>query len=321
MNSKISLLSTFIISILTICTGLSFGAESFSTNELEQAENETTKEPAFFSSEENTKIAYFPYLSKNEKANMIVIHGGGAHSNAGYQHIAEGLSRNYSISTYLMDLRGHGLSGDERGDAIEVEYVYKDIQKLIEIVKTKSDKPVFLCGHSSGAGIILNYLTYLNYDSINGLVFISPELGYKSNTKRDNIKEPFAKAKISIFIASSMSGKKLFKHTKAVFFNYPPEVLNNDKLIVNAYTTNMSYACTPDNPEKQFSKIDKPVLMMIGENDEVIDPEKVKRYIGLLPDEIQNKSEFISISDSKHLSVLLNCESIIGDRIVNMINN
>ncbi len=332
MNNKIIYLLILVVIIFIAYKYLSHGFKSksgsFSTKELEEAskadinaENTSAdKKVKYFASEGNIRIAYFPYIAKDEKANLILIHGGGAHSTSGYQYIAEGLI-NYNISTYLMDLRGHGLSEGRRGDTEEVEFVYKDIYNLISLIKSVSDKPIFLSGHSSGSGVILNYISYKNTENISGFIFISPEFGYKSNTNRENIKEPFARPRTWIFILSALSGKNLFKHTTAVNFNYLPEILDRDKLILNSYTTSMSYACTPDNPEEQFKKIDKPVKIIIGENDEVIDPGKLKRFLLLLSEKIKNKSDYKTVNNSTHLSVLLHCDSIIADAVLNWLNN
>jgi acylglycerol lipase len=331
MKNKIIYIVIFVAIIFIAYHYLSYElkSESFSTKELKESskanintENTSAdKKVKYFASEGNIRIAYFPYVAKDEKANLILIHGGGAHSTAGYQYIAEGLRNQYNISTYLMDLRGHGLSEGRRGDTEEVEFVYKDIYNLISLIRSVSSKPFFLSGHSSGSGVILNYISYKNTENISGFLFISPEFGYKSKTNRENVKEPFAKPRIWVFILSAISGKKLFKHTTAVYFNYPPEILDRDKLMVSSYTINMSYACTPDNPEEQFKKIDKPVKIIIGENDEVIDPGKLNRFLPLLSEKIKSKSNYKIVNNATHLSVLLHSDSIIADTISNWLKN
>ncbi|MBN2403405.1 MAG: alpha/beta fold hydrolase [Spirochaetes bacterium] len=330
MNNKIIYLLAFVIIILITYKYLSHGLkpESFSTKELEDASKTNINDKnisadikvKYFESEGKVRIAYFPHISKDERASLIFIHGGGAHSNAGYQYIAEALKDQYNISTYLMDLRGHGLSGDRRGDAQEVEFVYKDLQNLTKIINSTSDKPIFLGGHSSGCGVILNYTTYLNTDNIAGFIFVSPEFGYKANIKRDNIKEPFAQPRTWVFALSAISGSRLFNHTKAVYFNYPKAILADDKLILNFYTTNMARVCTPEEPEEQLSKINKPVQILIGENDELLDPEKLQRFFLLLNNGIKPMSTYKVIHDTSHLSVLLRCGSEIGGRIINWTN-
>lgn len=72
-------------------------------------------ERQYISSHDGTSLAYYPFLSeKKTQANVILIHGGGAHSLAGYEHIAHTLQHEFHVNTFLLDLRGHGHSDGKR---------------------------------------------------------------------------------------------------------------------------------------------------------------------------------------------------------------
>jgi acylglycerol lipase len=258
-----------------------------------------------FTANDGTSIAYYKYISKKEKANLIFVHGGGAHSGAGYQKLAYELSNQYGISTYLIDFRGHGKSEGDRGDSSSVEIVYSDIEQMIQIVRGYSDNPLFLGGHSSGSGLILNLFDGKSNLPLSGLLFLSPEFGFRSKTSRENIKIPFANPRINIFVLSELTGKKLFGNTTAVTFNYPAEILQMDPLLINSISTNMANALTPNDPSNQLSQISIPLGIWIGANDELIDPDKLKSFTENSFQSNNSESLFTVIPNENHLSILI----------------
>lgn len=90
--------------------------EAFSFTSMQQAAPVHIPERQFISSHDGTSLAYYPFLSeKNTQANVILIHGGGAHSLAGYEHIAYTLQHDFHVNVFLLDLRGHGHSQGKKG--------------------------------------------------------------------------------------------------------------------------------------------------------------------------------------------------------------
>lgn len=89
--------------------------EPFSFASMQQAAPVHIPERQFISSHDGTSLAYYPFLSEEKtQANVILIHGGGAHSLAGYEHIAYTLQHDFEVNTFLIDLRGHGHSEGKR---------------------------------------------------------------------------------------------------------------------------------------------------------------------------------------------------------------
>lgn len=291
---------------------------SFSFYEIINAPNIILGEPNFIESIDGIKLAYYEYsTSNNPIASLIFIHGGGAYSGAGYQYLANGLSTNYNVLVYLVDLRGHGNSESPRGDSPNIEQVWKDIKVFIDFVKEKNTGlPLYLGGHSSGGDLILNYLFWNKKSTIDGYIFISPEFGYKSETVRKDVKSPFAKVDSEIFMQYWMSQGKQFGNSKAVYFNYPDKIIKSHPLFLKAITCNMSISLTPNNPQEQFRNIDKPFAIFIGEKDELLDPEKVISYANFSKEEIRMKSKNQIIKNKNHLSILLVADNLIGDTIL-----
>ena len=296
-------------------------APSFSFDELVNANMAGIGAPIYIQATDGLKLACYLSQARHPVASLVFIHGGGAHSGAGYQRLGKLLPEKYNVSTCLMDLRGHGNSEGPRGDSPSLEQVWRDVEASINYMRTiYPDVPVFLGGHSSGAGLVLNYITWHKDPNLSGYIFISPQLGYKSLTERPGNPHPFAVVDLDVFVKYGMSQGVEQGNTPAVFFNYPDEVLRKDPLLIKSITVNMSLAITPDNPQEQFREIDKPFALFIGGNDELFDTERVISYAELPKAGLRKKSTAQIVENTNHLSILLAADRLIGTAIPKMIS-
>jgi len=280
--------------------------ESFSFKGLELAPEVFVPPLQFIEASDNTKLAYREYIPDQIDTILIFYHGGGAYNKAGYQFIGDGLSKHFNCLVVTPDIRGHGDSGGARGDTPSVEQVFEDIGLLIRLIKTKyPQKELFLGGHSSGGGLVLNYSSYKKRENTSGYLFLSPQLGFRSETEIKNNPNPFATVKTELFISNAMTGSD--GNTKAVFFNYSDEVLQTTKNIA-AITVNMANAITPSSPIIQIRKLDLPTAVWIGEKDEIFNVEKV---VSLFKKN-NPKSYTKIIENEKHLSILVNATDYMG---------
>jgi acylglycerol lipase len=276
---------------------------AFSFDDIKGNGKDINIEPRQFESYDKTQIKYYQFIPDSSTiAKLIFIHGGGAHSKLGYFQLAQTLKDSFNIETLIIDLRGHGLSEGNRGDCPNINSLYKDISSIIQIAKEENDLSIYLGGHSSGGGLVLNYSSWKNKEAVNGYFFISPELGYKSNTDREN-RIPFAAVKIWKFVINGISQGLLLQHSKVVFFNYPEKIIEDNPLILTSISVNMSKALTPNNPKKQFQNILEPIAIFIGEKDELFEPQKVIEYASL-PVSKNNKTIAKILINQKHLSIL-----------------
>jgi len=77
------------------------------------------------------------------------------------------------VTTFAMDRRGFGASGDAVGYAIEREF--EDVAAVVEAVAARTGGPVGLWGHSYGAGCAMGGTTLTN--NVHHLVLYEPGLG------------------------------------------------------------------------------------------------------------------------------------------------
>lgn len=287
--------------------------ESFSFQELRNVQEIAMPPIETVTASDGIKLAYRSYVPKHPKAGIIFYHGGGAHSAAGYQYLGSVLSARYHISAFTPDIRGHGKSEGAKGDAPNPQQVLKDISSLvIHIKKHYPHLPLYLGGHSSGAGLILNYSGSAGKADVAGYVFLAPQLGFRSKTERADNPHPFAQVNVLPFIINGMSGGALLGHTKAVTFNYPPQLLESDAGFVGYNTVNMAKALTPSSPREQLNQLDKPLGVWIGDLDEVLDADRVVSFVksGCSGAHVEK------VSGERHLSILIQGAQYIGPWIL-----
>ena len=288
-------------------------APSFSFEELLSAEKVPVPSLQYIESSDKTRLAFREYVPQKIDAILLFYHGGGTYSTGGYEFIGDKLSKQYDILVITPDIRGHGESSGERGDAPSVEQVFDDIGVIIRHIRMQyPNRAVFLGGHSSGCGLILNYSSFKKREKVKGYLFLTPNLGFRSKTEIENNPNPFATAKTNLFIKNAMYGTH--GHSQAVFFNYSEEILKSSKNIA-AITVNMANAQTPFSPEEQLQELNLPVAVWIGENDEVLDATKVSVFFK----ENNPKSSRKIIEKEKHLSILITASNYLGPWLQKMV--
>jgi len=285
----------------------------FSYKELLQIPAFTLKQPSFLHTSDGIDLAYYAFLPQKPSAIIVFYHGGGFYTNSAYQYIGMRLEKEYNIGSYFIDIRGHGHSQGPRGDAPSIEQVFEDISTvLIFVKKTHPSTPIYLAGHSSGAGLILNYTVYPKKIDVNGYILLAPYLGPRVGVERSGAPAFVKKVRLWIYLLNQLLKIPFFQHTPAVFFNYPDALLKQDPLIVTSYTYTMSCGTTPNNPQGIFEQLDKPTTLYIGSDDEQFDPEKVTAFAQY------NKNGLVSaqiVPNLKHLTILLDAPELIAQAI------
>jgi len=273
------------------------------------------KKPSFLEVSDHVALAYYAYAAPADKTIVILYAGAGLYGNKTYQWVAKTLQEKHTIGCYIFDLRGHGNSQGERGDAPSVTRVWQDVAESIAMVKkAHPNAKLYLAGHSSGAGLIINYAANADNHQEDGYIFLAPFLGPQAETNRthaDPSKNFITKVRTWVYIAGSIFPNSFFIHKKAIFFNYSAELLAADPLIVADYSYAMSAATTPYDVQPLLKKLNKPVGIYIGKDDEQFLPEKVIAYKDYIP--APTTTEIIE--NCGHLSILVKAPELIASFI------
>jgi acylglycerol lipase len=103
---------------------------------------------------------------------VVVTHGLGEHSGR-YGHVAEALMAR-GLGVVRWDLRGHGRSSGDRGDAEAYDVLIDDLEAVCAAFREEG-KPLFLFAHSMGGQVALRFLQERQPDCA-GAVIASPWL-------------------------------------------------------------------------------------------------------------------------------------------------
>lgn len=134
---------------------------------------------------------YFSSIKSNSQeeapiAKICFVHGFGHHS-FDFLEIALYLAQ-HGINCYMVDLRGHGLSGGVRCD-YSIEDLHSDVITMIkESEKESFDLPLFILGHSMGGGCVTSLFINNPYLQIHGVILSAPLLGQPAMLPEDPVK-------------------------------------------------------------------------------------------------------------------------------------
>ncbi|MCL1049670.1 alpha/beta fold hydrolase [Shewanella abyssi] len=287
----------------------------FSLSEIKAAPLASLPALDYVTASDGETLALRAYLPRDPKAMVIFYHGAGAHSGLIYPHVGGGLRDEFNIAVFTPDIRGHGSSSGPRGDAPDKEQVWQDINSVIEYARQRYPSlPLYMAGHSSGSGLILNYSSWKQHYSADGYFFVAPYFGHRSETEHDEPKPfSFTTVSVSSFVANAMSGGLLMGHSKAVQYHFPQQVLDDNPKIVSFNTVNMSNALTPAAPDEQLTQLQRYDLW-IGDKDEAFDANKVIAFAEANPP--KNAVHTLQkVAGENHFSILLTAHQYIGNSI------
>lgn len=111
------------------------------------------------------------YLRRGVDRTVLCLHGMNSHSGY-FARLGSSLAEKGS-AVYALDLRGNGLSGMP-GDAENSHRQIADVGFVLKQLRSAhSGKPVYLLGHSLGAGYALRF-AFLHPEALDGLILLAP---------------------------------------------------------------------------------------------------------------------------------------------------
>ncbi len=265
------------------------------------------------SSTPGESVAYELHLPEGAvKRVLVFVHGGGAHRRAGYDRMAQELSRTAQVAVCLPDLRGHGASDGRRGHIARPQLACEDLDLLLRAMRERFvDARVYLGGHSSGAGLVLNFLTSKSLTrSPDGVVMLAPEFGFRAKLYR-KASAPFGHVRIWPFLIDAFSGGAFGGGIEAVRFDYGGAPLFDGCL--TAYTVGMANAVTPSAPAGQLASLAVPLVVALAGKDELIDPDRCRAF---LAEHGANVLACDALPETKHLDIILDAADFLRRALV-----
>ena len=221
------------------------------------------------------RLAYRTWEAPKSRAAIVVVHGLGEHSGR-YAEFGERLAGS-GVSTFAMDLRGHGLSEGRRGHVPSFDVFLQELDRFRREVEGLADfrVPLFLLGHSLGGLIALRYQEEYN-TRFEGAIIVSPWLATAMTVPRWKANAAHAMSKL----LPAMPFKA----------NIKPEYVSRDTDVVEAYRADplVHDTVTPrffsevsaamGLALQRSDRIQEPLLFMAAGDDRLVDTERSLRF-------------------------------------------
>lgn len=217
---------------------------------------------------------------KESDTTIILLHG--VLSSAYMMNKTAGLLQEATHSEVIaLDFRGHGQSEGTPGDVAYINQYVDDIKDVVSAIKReKPNQSILLAGHSMGGGIILRYAMEKNAPEVDGYLLFAPHLGANTPTLKEEVlesgEEPFVKLHISRIIGLKMMnaiGETKYNDLPVLFFNLP------ETIPVTKYSYRANESMFPSDYKEGLHSINKPLLVLVGSNDEAFDASKFNSAI------------------------------------------
>lgn len=222
-----------------------------------------------------SRVAYRTWEMPEARAALLVVHGLGEHSGR-YAEFGESMATR-GISTFALDLRGHGLSSGRRGHVPRFGVFLEEIDRFRREVDglAGAGVPLFLFGQSMGGLIALRYLEDWS-GRFRGAVIAAPWLATAMPVPRWKVAAATALMRILPALP--------FRH------GIDPAALSRDAGIVAAYRADplVHRSITPRAFHEvsaamhavlqRHDRIRDPVLFLIPGDDRVVDSDRSLRF-------------------------------------------
>ncbi len=236
----------------------------------------------------NTSDGKILFLRKWESQNpsdkaILILHGITAYSGP-YDLFGKAISK-IGFTGFGLDLRGHGLSDGNRGDYPNKERLICDLVETVAFLKKRFDVLLIL-GHSLGVLTALIAKTN-SQEKIDGLILLSA-----GKTVNPGVyKERSLGQKLKILASA------IFRPSKPVIHYYREGILGLDDPLFNFHYTLRFMKLVNFQDLKLPKDIQCPVILGVGEHDELFSVESAKSLL----DEIPSKDKkFYIMPGAKH---------------------
>lgn len=262
-----------------------------------------------YNARDNTTL-YYRYYEADSNNVLILLHGSGWHSKYFYP-LAIDISKNNNAHVYTLDLRGHGVYPDTRGDIKYISQYEDDINDFIVLIKKlHPGSKIILGGHSSGGGLAVRYGGSKYRNDIHAYLLMSPYLKYNAPTMIKN-SGGWTSIHLPRIIGLTMLnnlGITLLNNMEIIDFNMPIKYRDGTETLTYSYRLNTGFA--PKNYKKDLSLIKQEVYLIVGSSDESFKAEmfypEVSKYKPDVNVDILKHITHMGVVTSKESSIAIN---------------
>jgi acylglycerol lipase len=219
-------------------------------------------------SADKTQLAYRAWPHRGAAITLAVVHGLGEHSGR-YARCADGMAK-HGMSTYALDLRGHGKSPGQRGHVDSWSQWTDDVSAFVRHVESETGSEVVPVGHSFGGATLLSTVLAGKLPTTRRLIVSSPALKLKLAVAGWKLTLGPIAAKIlpRVSLANEVDPKTVSRIPEVV------EAYRNDPLVHNKISTRLGaeWQNATRTILSDAGQIKIPFLILAGTADALIDP-------------------------------------------------
>jgi pimeloyl-ACP methyl ester carboxylesterase len=186
-------------------------------------------------------------------------------------------------------MRGHYQSGVRRGDVDYIGQYEDDIVDLIKVLRLEHhDGPITLGGHSSGGGFAIRYAG--GAQDISSYLLMSPIVPRSPAVRGGNAGgwANLHMRRIFGLLALNLVGVSGFNGLPVVEFNKPAKFWDGTETLSYSYRLNASYH-PRYNYADDIRALGERALVLVGANDQAIDPDALRALIATNAPHAQTK--------------------------------
>jgi acylglycerol lipase len=208
-------------------------------------------------------------------ATLIVTHGLSEHSGR-YAEFGRAMAA-FGISTYALDLRGHGLSEGRRGHVDHFHVLLQDLDRFRREIAciARGEEPQFLLGHSMGGLITARYVEEYEPD-IAGAVIISPWLATAMPVPRWKVlAASFLNRVLPALPINAGIDEQWLSHDQQVIRRYRDDVLVHGRITPRLFT---EASAAMGLVLQRSDRIRIPLLLLLAGDDRIVDTNKSEAF-------------------------------------------
>lgn len=247
----------------------------------------------------------YRYYDSNSKNLFIILHGSGYHSRYLYK-FAKNISEQNIAKVITPDLRGHGINPIKRGDIDYIGQLDDDLDDLIKFcIQKYQPEKLFVAGHSSGGGLALRLMGNKNRLQADGYILLAPYFSHNAATTNNN--SGWAEASLfKVILAHTLNsmGLNWLDHCITVKFNLPKNYQDGTETLFYSHALVTSFS--PIDYQKDLESTNKKTLIIIGEDDEAMNPKEYKKII---PSN-SNHFKLNIMPNINHMNIIINQKTI-----------
>lgn len=220
-------------------------------------------------SADGTKLAYRGWPTPGAALTFAVVHGFGEHS-ARYERFAAGMAA-HGMSTYALDLRGHGNSPGQRGYVDAWSQWTDDASAFVRHVEATAGTEVVPLGHSFGGATVLSTVLAGKLPKSRRFIVSSPALKVKVAVPGWKVTLGNAMSKVMPrFALDAPAHGALLSRIPEVVEAYDHDPLVHGKMSSRHYT---EWQRATKDIATRAGQIKIPFLILAGSDDNLIDPQ------------------------------------------------